>query len=303
MTEMPVMEIRSYIETIEQDTVLYEEKNFDKRVEVIDFIEFQIIDQLETLLPKTMQVDELSLLKHRAEKLKSKLEATDSRLFQSLREKIRQEGCAGGKFIKLVNEYLDLSLDDSERYEEPAYDKLDIFVNGLCFHSPVPEQTKELELEMVYYQKTPARIVFELVERTHLAKDDVFVDLGSGLGQVAILVNLLTGITSIGIEFETAFCNYSRDCAAELNLSQVRFINVDVRKADYTTGTVFFMFTPFKGNIMQDVLEMLRKESMQRKIRIITYGPCAAQVSRQNWLQNADTGNDNIYRPVVFMSC
>jgi hypothetical protein len=29
----------------------------------------------------------------------------------------------------------------------------------------------------------------------------------------------------------------------------VEFINVDARQADYSEGTVFFMFTPFRGEI------------------------------------------------------
>ena len=66
--------IRSGIETIENDTSLYEEKIFDKRIEVIDFIEYQLIDRIDALLQKTAHPDELILLKHRAEKVKSELE-------------------------------------------------------------------------------------------------------------------------------------------------------------------------------------------------------------------------------------
>jgi hypothetical protein len=166
----------------------------------------------------------------------------------------------------------------------------------------IPEQAKDLEPEMVYYQKTPARIVFELVEESHFMKEDVFFDLGSGLGQVAILVNLLTGITVMGIEFEPAFCDYARDCAVELNLSNVTFINIEARTADYSGGTIFFMFTPFRGEMMQEVLEILRREALLRKIKIITYGPCTAQVALQNWLHSASPIDDNIYKLTFFTS-
>lgn len=104
------------------------------------------------------------------------------------------------------------------------------------------------------------------------------------MGQVAILVNLLAGITTKGIEFEPSFCEYAKGCVAELSLSNVSFINIDARKADYYEGTIFFMFTPFKGEILREVLEILRKESLLRKIKIITYGPCTAQVALENWL-------------------
>lgn len=299
---LEIFEIQSYIKAIEKNPLLYEEKNVDKRIEVIDFIEFQVIGQIEELLLKTAQPDQLILLKYRAEKVIAELEEIDFNLFQKLHAKIRTGGYTGKEFKNLVNEYIDFDLNDKEHQEEPGYDSLDIFINGLSSFQTMPEQTKDLEPEMVYYQKTPARIVFELVEKTHFTKEDVFFDLGSGLGQVAILVNLLAGVTVKGVEFEPAFCDYARDCAAELNLPNVTFINVDARKADYSEGTVFFMFTPFKGEIMEEVLAILRNESLRRKIKIITYGPCTVQVALQSWLHSAPSEDDNIYKLSTFTS-
>lgn len=297
-----IFEMQSHIEAIEKNAAFYEEKNFDKRIEIIDLIEFQIIDQIEELLRKIDQPDELTLLKYRAEKIKSELEEIDINLFQKLQAKIKTEGYTGKGFKNLINEYVDFNWDPNNYQEEIGYDNLDIFINGLSPFQTMPEQTKDLEPEMVYYQKTPARIVFELVEKVHFTKEDVFFDLGSGLGQVAILVNLLAGVTAKGIEFEPTFCDYAKACAAELNLSNVSFINVDARKADYSEGTVFFMFTPFKGEILQEVLAVLKKESLLRKIKIITYGPCTAQVALQSWLDFAAPKDDNIYKLGVFTS-
>lgn len=297
-----VLKIQSCIEEIEKESLLYEEKNFDKRIEIIDFIGFQVIDQIEELLRKTAQPDKLSLLKYRAEKIKSDLEEIDIKLFQRLQASIRTEGYTGKEFKNLINEYVDFNLHDNEHLGETGYDNLDILINGISFLQTMPEQTKELEPEMVYYQKTPARIVFEFVERSQFRKEDVFFDLGSGLGQVAILVNLLAGIPTKGIELEPAFCDYARYCAAELNLSNVTFLNSDARKADYSEGTIFFMFTPFKGGMLQEVLEILRKESLGRKIKIITYGPCTAQVALQSWLNLTSPEDNNIYELAVFNS-
>jgi hypothetical protein len=297
-----IFEIQSYIEAIEKDPLPYEEENFDTRIGIIDFIEFQVIGQIEELLLKTAQPDQLILLKYRAEKVITELEEIDFNLFKKLHAKIRTGEYTGKEFKKLVNEYIDFDLDDNEHQEEPGYDNLDVFINGLSPFQTMPEQTKDLEPEMVYYQKTPARIVFEIVEKAHFTKEDVFFDLGSGLGQVAILVNLLAGITVKGVEFEPAFCNYARDCVAELNLPNVTFINVDARKADYSEGTVFFMFTPFKGEIMEGVLAILRNESLRRKIKIITYGPCTVQVALQSWLHSAPSEDDNIYKLSAFTS-
>jgi SAM-dependent methyltransferase len=300
--ETAIAEIQSDIEAIEKNVFLYDERNFDRRIEVIEFIGFHVIVQIEELLQETDQPAQLILLKYRAEKVKSELEEIDINLFKKLRRNIRIQGYTGAEFENMVKEYVDFNLDDSQHQEEPGYDTLDIFINGLSSFQTIPEQTKDLEPEMVYYQKTPARIVFELVEKSPFVKEDVFVDLGAGLGQVATLVNLLAGITAKGIELEPAFCDYARDCAAALNLPNVTFVNVDARKADYSEGTVFFMFTPFKGEILQEVLEILRKESLRRKIKIITYGPCTAEVALQSWLHFASPKDAHIYKLGVFTS-
>jgi hypothetical protein len=299
--KLAITEIQSDIEEIAENSFLYEEKNFDMRMDAIDFIGFHVIDQLDTLLQTTLHQDKWIPLKHRAEKVKAELEEINNNLFQKLRAKIGITGCKGKEFKKLVNEYVAFNLDENEHRDEPGYDNLDIFINGLFSFQTMPEQTKDLEPEMVFYQKTPARIVFELVEKAHLTKEDIFFDLGSGLGQVAILVNLLTGVAAKGVEFEPAFCDYARDCAAELNLSNVTFINADARTADYSEGTIFFMYTPFTGEMFKEVLEALRNESLYRKIKIITYGPCTNEVALQSWLNFAPLEN-SIYKLCVFNS-
>jgi len=293
-----ISEIISCIEVIDQSAFLYNEKSFDSRIEIIDFIEFQIIDQIDWLLQKTDGPNELMLLKQRAAEIKHQLEGINADLFQRLRESIRNKSFTGKGFRSLISEYVDLN--SNEEYKEEGYDNLDIFINELTSFGAIPEVTKDLEPEMVFYQKTPARIICELTEKGQFTEDDVFFDLGSGLGQAAILVNLLSGVTACGVEFEPAFCNYARACAEQLNLPDVTFINADARKADYSKGTVFFMYTPFKGEILQEVLEILRKESLSKQIRIFTYGPCTAEVALQGWLDFSGHDASNIYSAGIF---
>lgn len=100
---------------------------------------------------------------------------------------------------------------------------------------------------MVYYQKTPARIIFEVELNTHLTNKDIFYDVGSDLGQVAIFVNLLSGVRSAGIEFEPEFCRYAQDSATALKLFDVTLVNVDARKADFSRGTVSLCTRPSRA--------------------------------------------------------
>jgi hypothetical protein len=299
---MVTCEIQSDIEAIEKNPALYQETNFHSRVEAIDYIEFNIIDRIEGLLQTINPPEGLIPLKQSAERAKRRLEDIDDNLFQRLRADIRTGSCTGTALKGLIDQYVGRNSSSSRPQDEIGYDSLDMFINGLLLIQAVPTETKAREPEMVSYQQTPARIIFELVEKAHLTGEDVFYDLGSGLGQVPILVNLLSGATARGVEFEPAYCDYARVCAADLNLSGVAFINADARTADYSEGTVFFMYTPFEGSVLQEVLEKLRGESQKRRIRLFTYGPCTPQVSRQKWLKWVDQNEAHLYKLGVFRS-
>ena len=88
-----IAEIKSDIGAIADNLLLHDEKNFDERVDAIDFIEFQIIGRIESILQKATQPDELLLLKKRAEKIKTGLEKIDINLFKKLREIILMTYC------------------------------------------------------------------------------------------------------------------------------------------------------------------------------------------------------------------
>ena len=155
---------------------------------------------------------------------------------------------------------------------------------------------------MVFYQQTPARVIFELAERAQLTPNDTFFDIGSGLGLVATLINLLTRAKTRGIEYEPAYCDYATACASKLNLADVTFINTTARNGDYAEGSVFFIYTPFEGTMLQQMLDILKKESLNRPIRIFTYGPCSPHVAQQNWLSCVKGPADDDYTLYEFRS-
>lgn len=296
---MVLAEIQADIQAIEKDVAIHQEINFNSRANAIDFIDFHIIGRIEGLLQNPEQREELEALKQWAEKIKTELEKIDAHLFKQLREKIRTGTYTGASFREMIGKYCGYDVNMPEKI---GYDNLDDFINGLLSDQAIPEATMEREPEMVFYQKTPVRIIFEIAELANLGPDDVFFDLGSGLGQVAILINLVTGATTKGIEYEPAYCNYAKACASQLNLSNVEFINIDARQADYSQGTVFFLYTPFEGEILQTVLEILQKESLKRAIRIFTYGPCSEIVAQQNWLSCVHGEANDPYQLCEFKS-
>jgi hypothetical protein len=138
--------------------------------------------------------------------------------------------------------------------------------------------------EMVFYQPTPARHIFDLIHRTALQEHDVLMDLGSGLGHVPLLVSICTSARSIGVELEPVYIDCARKSAEMLQLKNVTFLQQDARAAKLTDGTVFYLYTPFTGQILRDVLGSLKREGFRRDIRVCTFGPCATTVAEEDWL-------------------
>ena len=136
-----------------------------------------------------------------------------------------------------------------------------------------------MEPEMVLYQRTPARLIFVVTRRAKLGPHDCFYDLGPGMGHVALLVHLLSGAPARGVDFEPAFCAYAHHRATDPHLTQVAFVNADARRAEYAQGAVFFMFTPFEGTMLVEVLERLRERSRSGSIRLAMYSSCTAIIA------------------------
>ncbi len=104
-----------------------------------------------------------------------------------------------------------------------GYDGLDTLLAGLFEFEPPPQATLQLDAEMVHYEPTPARAILDLIDHVGFTAGDVFYDLGAGLGQVAMLVHLLTGVRVKAVEIEPVFCTYAQQCAQGLGIQEVEF--------------------------------------------------------------------------------
>ena len=281
--ESAIDEVSSELEVLEQNTALIAEENFPARTEVLDAIELDVLERIEQMSRANGEAEELQVLRRRAQVLMSSLEEADQHLFEKLRVLIRSGNCTGEELERQLRAYAGYGSADSHAVDI-GYDSLDALISGLVLMSPAPVETRVRAPDMVYYQPTPARITLDLVTKARLSTGDVFYDLGSGLGQVVILVHLLTGVKARGVEYEPAYCAYAQRCASDLGLPQVEFVNGDAREADLSEGTVFYMYTPFKGEMLETVLRLLQGVSHSKAIRLLTYGPCTIDVLGQDWL-------------------
>jgi Histone methylation protein DOT1 len=224
-----------------------------------------------------------SLTHRRAKLLQTRLEAANAELYRSVRSEIVRGG-RPRTFLRWLQRSVRQNASES-LLPSLGFDWRDELVSGVLQLREPSEPDLHGSLEMVRYQPTPARHILHLIETGALSDDDVFVDLGSGLGHVPLLVSMLTGVRSLGIEVQHAYVASAQECAQSLHLSHVRFVQGDAREADLSCGNVFYLYSPFTGSILTDVLSTLRMESTFRSIKICSLGPCTHTVANETWLK------------------
>lgn len=266
-------QLESMLAQWEQDKTLPGPSCFSRRMEILDALD-RVFSGSE--FDDSNRGRELA---DRSRGLSAKLNSANDLLFNSIRRQIRT-GICPSEFNTILQQ---------QALTAPrglAYDVVDDLIAGvLQFEAPSAEP-RALSPDSVFYQPTPARHIFHLITAAAITRSDTLIDLGSGLGHVPLLASIYTGATSIGIELDPAWVDSATRCAEALNLHNVTFRVQDAREADFSAGTVFYLYTPFTGAALAAVLEALRKQAALRPIRICTFGPCTNTISEQPWLKS-----------------
>jgi hypothetical protein len=261
---------------LERDGSLFEAGHFQLRLDVLDRLEAAIsFAESDALGTELVQ---------RARGFAARLEATNAELYRSVRAGIQRRQCPA--LFTLFLAQFQLEVEAGRWPRRNGYDFLDELIAGVFAFDEPAEDHVEARFENVFYQPTPARHVFALIASGAISSDDVFVDLGSGLGHGAMLVSICTGARCVGVELEPAFVAAARECAQRLGLRRVTFVEQDAREADFSRGTVFYLYTPFTGSILRKVMASLRAEAARRAIKVCAFGPCAEPVAKEKWLES-----------------
>ena len=238
----------------------------------------KLLDRLERHLLDPIVSTEASLY-DQAMAARSELEEANERAYDSIRSAIRR-----GEGSSTLHEWLARPRLSPNADDHDGYDVLDEIIAGaLALEEPGPTSV-EPTAEMVFYQPTPARHILDLFDRASLTPDDVLMDLGSGLGHIALLTAICTPARSIGVELEPAYVACARGAAAALNLTSVTFIEGDARAVSLDDATIYFLYTPFSGQILRTMLERMRRQAETRDVRVCTYGPVTETIAAEDWL-------------------
>jgi hypothetical protein len=273
---------QTLLDELQQDRSLRDPDQLRRRIDALEQLESWLFNHGEALTPA---------LRQHGEALTAELEAINNQLYREIREAIRQ-----GRGADSLRTWRACLHDDTDREN---YGPLDTLIAGvLDFEAPA--EVPEPGGEMVFYQPTPAREIFDFIERASITPQDVVMDLGAGLGHVTLLTAICTGARCIGIELQSAYVASALQCADALRVHHAAFIAQDVRQADLSEGTVFYLYTPFTGGILRQVLDRLKHEAESRAIRVCSLGPCTVIVAQEPWLK-AD-GACDVHRIGLFRS-
>jgi SAM-dependent methyltransferase len=147
-----------------------------------------------------------------------------------------------------------------------------------------PPQRPLGEGRMGYMPSGIAAIVRTVLDAP-IGSNDVFVDLGSGLGKVVMAVHLLTGARARGVEVQPDLATRARERAHDLGLD-VTFVDGDALDANLDDATVFFLYLPFTGEVLAGVMKRLRAIAERKPIVVCALG---LDLHHSDWLVERPT--------------
>ncbi len=122
----------------------------------------------------------------------------------------------------------------------------------------------------VPYLPSSVDVLLRMVDASDLRSSDVFVDVGCGPARAVAFVHLVTGAAAIGLEIQPALVRAGRDLTSRLRLAGVSVIEGDAATlaGRMTNGSVFFLYCPFSGARLAEVLDDLERIARTRTIRL-----------------------------------
>jgi hypothetical protein len=161
----------------------------------------------------------------------------------------------------------------------------DVWVDELLGLPELPDDRPALPPGAVPYLPCGVDAIVRAIQEAPVRADDVFVDLGAGLGRPAVLAHLLSGARAVGVELQPHLVAEARGTASRLGLDGVTFLAGDAASgeiAEAEEGTVFFIYSSFNGATLTRVLRRLEGIATRRPIVL-----CAVdfEVHDQPWLR------------------
>lgn len=144
----------------------------------------------------------------------------------------------------------------------------------------------------VHYIPSPYRDIFDVLKAAKLSSDDVFTDLGCGLGRVAFAASWMGARRATGVELVPWLAEGAKENRRRCKLQDrdIEFFERNAVDHNLADTTLLYMFHPFGGQILAEVLEKARSDrkaaAVTRPLRIAYVNPVCEDVLRESgWLR------------------
>lgn len=129
-----------------------------------------------------------------------------------------------------------------------------------------------------HYSPTAYAEIFRMLRHVRLGPDDVFVDLGCGLGRTVFAASHLGARRAIGVEIDEELANGAQANRQRSRFDAGRGIEFVCMGAEAFTPsdcTVVFVYNAFGAGTLQTVLERLAADVARhpREVRIVYFNP------------------------------
>jgi len=161
----------------------------------------------------------------------------------------------------------------------------DAWVDELLGIDSPPPDAPDLPRGSVPYLPCGVEEILAMLREVPVQPDDEFVDLGAGLGRVTLLTHLLSGARATGVEIQEHLVRAARARCADFALPRVSFVHANAADVELE-GSVFFLYAPFNGAMLSQVLGRLEAVARRRAITV-----CAVDLELRDvpWLSPRQT--------------
>ncbi|HEY4223162.1 MAG TPA: class I SAM-dependent methyltransferase [Myxococcota bacterium] len=158
----------------------------------------------------------------------------------------------------------------------------DVWIDEALGLDAIPDDVPDLPRGAVPYVPCNVDAIVRAVLDAPVRARDVFVDLGCGVGRVAVLVHLLTGARVAGIDLQAPLIERGRAMVHALALDDVHLAIGDAAQNETALGTVYFIYASFSPAVLARVLAWLERVASTRPIVLCAVG---FPVLGQAWLR------------------
>lgn len=132
------------------------------------------------------------------------------------------------------------------------------------------KHVRRLRSESWHYTPTPYYRLQAVFDYLHLTQDDVFVDVGCGMGRALFFAAFKRVKKVIGIEIDADVVALARRNVRSYKSTgtPIELVEGDAARYPFEEGTVIFYSNPFKASIFEETMGKI-KESLTRKPRKI----------------------------------